>query len=92
MRRARSRALTHNEEFIIENFDTVEMRRARSRALTHFNCHFSHVLFWGGRNEKSPFKGIDTRIGSSKARVSSSRNEKSPFKGIDTLQMALESI
>ena len=86
MRRARSRALTPNNVVSPDpQLSSVEMRRARSRALTHPEGLLLSVFF-ASRNEKSPFKGIDTFQDnvSSLTKSLTGRNEKSPFKGIDT--------
>ena len=64
MKRARLRALTHIDKlFSSRKYIFVEMKRARLRALTHSSLA-SVVKKALSRNEKSPFKGIDTHSSS----------------------------
>ena len=64
------------------------MKKARLRALTQFCLLALHVVSTG-RNEESPFKGIDTTNAIAEKNPFTSRNEESPFKGIDTCNCCL---
>ena len=59
------------------------MKKARIRALIHIKTGIPSGCL-RGRNEKSPYKGIDTLSKYSDSFKALCRNEKSPYKGIDT--------
>ena len=90
MRRARSRALTPIKRIYVKIIIRVEMRRARSRALTHFRNVFERQIIGQRRNDKSPFKGIDTRESSRTTRIHClGRNDKSPFRALTSSYLPL---
>ncbi len=89
MREARLRALTQYYLLRCNYALSVEMREARLRALTQSKDQRKLIVFLR-RNERSPTKGIDTRVHILYvSKPKACRNERSPTKGIDTLRRTL---
>ena len=85
VREARLRALTQYYLLRCNYALSVEMREARLRALTQSK----DLIVFLRRNERSPTKGIDTRVHILYVSPKACRNERSPTKGIDTLRRTL---